>query len=108
MTGYKGEGEMRGRWEGISLHICPSVLQINCIICTLLPQNCGLYSMWFDDVLGEPLTFQLHAVHSTLSTACPVDDVFVVGSRATVVMFWLAPPTGVTMSAVQLVMSSET
>ena len=26
-------------------------------------------------VLGEPLTFQLHAVHSTLSTACPVDDV---------------------------------
>ena len=26
-TGYKGEGEMRGRWEGISLHSCPSVLQ---------------------------------------------------------------------------------
>ena len=26
-TGYKGEGEMRGRWEGMSLHSCPSVLQ---------------------------------------------------------------------------------
>ena len=76
MTSYKGEGEMRGKWEGISLHICPSVLQINRIICTLLPQNCGLYSMWFDDVLGGPLTFQLHVVHSTLSTACPVGDVY--------------------------------
>ena len=31
--------------------------------------------MWFIDVLGEPLIFQMYVVHSTLSTACPVDDV---------------------------------
>ena len=52
-------------------------------------------------------TFLIHAVQCTLSTVCPVGDVccWVQGYRGDALV---GPPTGVTMFAVQLVMSSET
>ena len=37
-TGYKGEGEMRGRWEETSLHSCPSVLQTSHHLHTPTPE----------------------------------------------------------------------